>query len=67
MVFRNVMVENPISFRFLVHSQSRDEVSAGLSNVSRLEVTVFDFYTAHCLSSGLSLSPLIVLRATWIL
>ena len=34
---------NPNSCRSLVLSQSQDEVSAGLSNVSGLEVTAFDF------------------------
>ena len=34
---------NPNSCPSLVLSQSQDEVSAGLSNVSGLEVTAFDF------------------------
>ena len=34
---------NPNSCRSLVLSQSQDEVSSGLSNVSGLEVTAFDF------------------------
>ena len=55
---------NPNSCRSLVLSHSQDEVSAGPSNLSSLEVTAFDFYTAHRVSSSLSLSPLIVLCVT---
>ena len=57
---------NPNSCRSLVLSQSQDEVSAGLSNVSGLEITAFDFVycSLSLICSGLSLSPLIVLCAT---
>ena len=41
-MFRNVIVDITISCRSFVFSQSRATVSAGLTNVSGLEVAAFD-------------------------
>ena len=55
MVLSNVIVDITISSRSFVFSQSDVQISAGLTNISGLAVTAFDFINCS-LSVGSSLS-----------
>jgi len=60
MVFSNVIFDMNISCRSFVFSQSRVEVSAGLTNVSGLAVAAFDL--VYCSLSQCPLAWLCPLR-----
>ena len=59
-VFSKVIVDSTISCSSFVFSQSRAKVSAGFTNLSGPQSQHLIFYTAPCLSSGLSLSLTLV-------